>query len=75
MAPTKVDKRSWSNGKTGTVIPESYGVKCYVCERPTRSRKLYCKKCRWELHYSRRVDAWGNQLICLEDFVNDPFYD
>ena len=73
------DKRAWSthrNGsKTGTVIPVSTGVKCYVCERPTRSERIYCKKCRWELHYSRRVNAWGEQEICLEDFVNDKFYD
>jgi len=73
------DKRAWSthrNGsKTGTVIPVSSGIKCYVCERPTRSERLYCKKCRYDLHYSRRVDGHGNRYIELEDFVNDSFYD
>jgi len=72
----KGDKRAWStqkNGsKTGTVIPVSSGVKCYICSRPTRSEKIYCKKCRWETHYSRRV---GSGAISLEEFVNDPFYD
>ena len=60
---------------TGTYIPTSRGIKCLNCSRPTRTEKLYCKKCRWEIHYSRQVDAWGNRLIELEDFVNDSFYD
>ena len=61
--------------KTDTVITTSYGIKCYQCERPTRTEKLYCKKCRYELHYSRRVDAFGNRYMELEDFINDKFYD
>ena len=37
--------------------------------------KLWCKVCRYNLHYGRRVDGYGNQYIKFEDFINDPFYD
>ncbi len=55
---------------TGTYIPLSRGLKCLVCSRPTRTEKLYCKKCRYEIHYGRR-----HGFMSLEEFVNDPFYD
>tara|TARA_R110002074_G_scaffold348771_1_gene519241 strand:+ start:80 stop:316 length:237 start_codon:yes stop_codon:yes gene_type:complete len=61
--------------KTGKVIPQSYGVKCHLCEKPTRSLKIYCKKCRWDTHYKRRVDAYGEPEMLYEEFINDPFYD
>ena len=61
--------------KKPSIVKPTYGIKCYNCERPTRSEKLYCKKCRYDLHYSRRVDGHGNRYMELEDFVNDPFYD
>ena len=62
--------------KTGTVIPDHRGNKCEHCGKNTRNRdRLYCKICRYKLHYGRQVDAWGNPRITLEDFVNDPFYD
>jgi hypothetical protein len=61
--------------KTNTVIPETYGIKCYTCKRPTRTLKINCKKCMYDIHYSRRLDAYGNRYIEYEDYINDKFYD
>tara|TARA_R100001463_G_scaffold55263_2_gene106682 strand:+ start:554 stop:763 length:210 start_codon:yes stop_codon:yes gene_type:complete len=62
--------------KKGTKIPDHRGNKCYVCKKNTRNiDRIYCKKCRYDLHYGRRVDGYGNKLIEYEDFVNDKFYD
>lgn len=59
--------------KTGTYIPDHNGNKCCVCEKNTRSlEKIYCKRCSWDLHYSRN---WYCRDITFEDFVNDKFYD
>ena len=59
--------------KTGIVIPDHRGNKCEHCGKNTRNReRIYCKKCRWDLHYSRN---WYCRDMTLEDFVNDPFYD
>jgi len=66
------DKRGFK--KTTTVIPENYKVYCYLCQRPTRSLKIYCKKCRWETHHKRRVDAFGKPYMAYEDYINDSFY-
>ena len=68
-------------------IPKGKSRECYLCDSPTRilrkkngvsvisSEGLYCKKCRYDIHYSRRIDGNGNRYIELEDFILDPFYD
>ncbi len=57
--------------KTGTVIPDHRGNKCQTCGKNTRNReRLWCKVCRYNLHYGRR-----HGFMSLEEFVNDPFYD
>ena len=62
--------------KKGTKIPDHRGNKCEHCGKNTRNiDKLWCKVCRYNLHYGRRVDGYGNQYIKFEDFINDPFYD
>ena len=59
--------------KTNTDIPDHKGNECERCGKNTRNRdRIYCKKCRWELHYSRNAHCGHDTL---EDFVNDPFYD
>ena len=59
--------------RTGTFIPDHRGNKCEHCGKNTRNReRIYCKKCRWDLHYSRN---WYCRDITFEDFVNDSFYD
>ena len=67
------DKRGFK--KTTTVIPINYKVYCYLCQKNTRSLRIYCKKCRYDLHYGRRVDAYGNKYIEYEAYINDPHYD
>ena len=62
--------------KKGTIIPDHRGNKCEHCGKNTRNKeRLYCKVCRYNLHYGRRVDAWGKPQMTLEEFVNDKFYD
>ena len=62
--------------KKGTVIPDHRGNDCYHCGKNTRNKeRLYCKACRYNLHYGRQVDAWGEPRMSLEEFVNDKFYD
>ena len=59
--------------KKGTKIPDHRGNACEHCGDNTRNReKIYCKKCSWDLHYSRN---WHCGHKTLEEFVNDPFYD
>jgi len=59
--------------KKGTIIPDHRGNECQTCGKNTRNKeRLWCKKCRWDLHYSRN---WHCGHETLEDFVNDPFYD
>jgi hypothetical protein len=61
--------------KTDTIIPTTYNIKCYTCKNPTRTLRINCKKCRYDIHYGRRVDAYGNKYIEYEDYINDKFYD
>ena len=58
--------------KTGTFIPDHRGHKCVNCGNNTRTlERIYCKRCRWDLHYSRNYHC-GHTTF--EDFVNDKFY-
>jgi len=73
MRPWQRSSLGHISKKTGTFIPDHRGNKCEHCGKNTRNKeRIYCKKCRWDLHYSR---YWHCRDMTFEDFVNDKFYD